>query len=255
MATVYTDWSSYYTPAGGSARRYRGWLTYTTSQTDTTVTVSASSGIEQNLAMSVSYTDTQTLTDKTSYTGTTTFTYSSGDTNHTCISTKTYPAFTRGHSAVTKTLKIAVHATDAASASGWNTTTLTKSVNITIPAKTNYAVSYNANGGSGTIANQTKWYGENLTLESSGFTRANYTLKGWNTSADGTGTDYALGATYTGNAALTLYAVWELNAVVTSTKVSGAWKSGFLYAKINGVWKIPFAGYVKVSGVWKQIEP
>lgn len=121
--------------------------------------------------------------------------------------------------------------------------------------KSNWAVTYNANGGSGTIANQTKWYNENLTLDSgSNFTWAHHTLTGWNTAADGTGTHYDLGQTYTGNAGLTLYAEWKLNAVLTSGKVNGAWKSGTLRAKVNGTWVIPYKGYGKVNGSWKEIK-
>lgn len=80
--------------------------------------------------------------------------------------------------------------------------------NVTVAALASYTVTYNANGGSGTTSAQTKWYGESLTLRSNGFTRTNYVFKCWNTKSDGTGTNYAAGATYTGNAALTLYAIW-----------------------------------------------
>lgn len=41
-------------------------------------------------------------------------------------------------------------------------------------------------------------------------TRTDYNFLGWNTKADGTGTNYAAGANYTSNATLTLYAKWEL---------------------------------------------
>ena len=80
--------------------------------------------------------------------------------------------------------------------------------NISVPAKPSYTVTYNANGGSGAPAAQTKWYGENLTLQSGEPTRTNYVFKNWNTKADGSGTTYNKGATYTANAALTLYAQW-----------------------------------------------
>ena len=125
----------------------------------------------------------------------------------------------------------------------------------TVAAKTNYAVQYNANGGTGTIANSTKWYGENLTLsDGTGFTRNHYTLIGWNTAADGSGTHYDLSATYTANAALTLYAEWKLNCVATETKVNGSIKKGILYTKANNRIAIPYVGFVKVNGSWKQIK-
>lgn len=76
-----------------------------------------------------------------------------------------------------------------------------------------YTVSYNANGGSGAPGNQTKTYGTALTLSSTKPTRANYTFKGWGTSASATTVSYAAGASYTANAAVTLYAVWELSYV------------------------------------------
>ena len=74
-----------------------------------------------------------------------------------------------------------------------------------------YTVSYNANGGSGAPGNQTKTYGVTLTLSSTKPARTNYTFKGWGTSASATTVSYAAGASYTKNAAITLYAVWELS--------------------------------------------
>lgn len=76
-----------------------------------------------------------------------------------------------------------------------------------------YTVSYNANGGTGAPANQTKTYGKALTLSSTKPTRTNYIFKGWGTSASATTVAYAAGASYTNNAAITLYAIWELGYV------------------------------------------
>ena len=73
-----------------------------------------------------------------------------------------------------------------------------------------YTVTYNANGGTGAPGNQTKTYGKTLTLSSTKPTRTNYNFKGWGTSASATTVSYAAGASYTANAAITLYAIWEL---------------------------------------------
>lgn len=73
-----------------------------------------------------------------------------------------------------------------------------------------YTVKYDANGGSGAPANQTKTHGTTLVLSSTEPTRTNYTFKGWATSASGS-VSYAAGANYTANASVTLYAVWELS--------------------------------------------
>ena len=84
------------------------------------------------------------------------------------------------------------------------------SFTVTVPAWTSYAIKYNANGGTGAPANQTKTYGKALTLSSTIPTRTNYNFKGWGTSASATTVSYAAGASYTANAAITLYAIWEV---------------------------------------------
>ena len=73
----------------------------------------------------------------------------------------------------------------------------------------NYTVTYDANGGSGAPGSQTKTYGAALTLSSTKPTRTGYTFSGWNTAANGSGTSYAVGASYTANASVTLYAQWK----------------------------------------------
>lgn len=73
-----------------------------------------------------------------------------------------------------------------------------------------YTVKYNANGGTGAPANQTKTYGVNLILSSAQPTRTNYVFKGWGTSSTATTATYNPGAVYSKNAAITLYAIWEL---------------------------------------------
>ena len=73
-----------------------------------------------------------------------------------------------------------------------------------------YTVKYDANGGSGAPANQTKTYGKTLTLSSTKPTRTNYNFLGWATAASATKATYAAGGSYTANAGTTLYAVWSL---------------------------------------------
>lgn len=74
-----------------------------------------------------------------------------------------------------------------------------------------WAVTYDGNGATGgSTAAQTKTYGQTLTLQSNGFTKTNHNFVKWNTAANGSGTSYNAGASYTGNAALKLYAQWEI---------------------------------------------
>lgn len=82
-----------------------------------------------------------------------------------------------------------------------------------------YTVSYNANGGSGAPSSQTKTTGQSITLSSTKPTRSGYTFKCWNTKADGTGTNYYSGGSYSADANLTLYAQWTENTT-TQFKVT-----------------------------------
>lgn len=78
--------------------------------------------------------------------------------------------------------------------------------------KSTITITYNANGGTGTIDNQTAKYSDNLTLadnENDVMTKSNAHIKQWNTKADGTGSAYGLGQSITCWKDLTLYAIWE----------------------------------------------
>lgn len=106
-------------------------------------------------------------------------------------------------------------ATETFAASNWSSAT--QLVHIT------FGITYNNNGGSGTISNQTKFHGtlNPVTLSDGfGFSRPGWTLTGWNTNATSTGTPYTLGMGYTGNAALTLFAVWSPNSVTWNPQVA-----------------------------------
>lgn len=106
-----------------------------------------------------------------------------------------------------------------------------------------YTVSYNANGGSGAPSAQTKKHGTALTLSTTKPTRANYTFKGWATSSNG-GVAYSAGGSYTANANVTLYAVWELTytkPVISNLKAIRCDSAGTAvetgtYAKVTFNW-------------------
>lgn len=92
---------------------------------------------------------------------------------------------------------------------------------FTVPTLPTYAVKYNANGGSGAPSEQTKYYGVSLTLSSTKPTRTGYTFKGWGTSSSATTASYQPGGTYTSNAALTLYAIWQINTYTVTLNANG----------------------------------
>lgn len=102
--------------------------------------------------------------------------------------------------------------------------TYSQNSNVTLYAQwklKTYSVTFDANGGSGAPAYQTKTYGTDLTLSSSKPSRNGYTFVKWNTASDGSGTDYNPGGTYTVNAALTLYAIWSINTWTVSYDANG----------------------------------
>ena len=76
-----------------------------------------------------------------------------------------------------------------------------------------YTITFNANGGSETMSNQSHTYGVSKALTANAFTRTGYTFEGWNTKADGTGTSYTdkqsvSNLSSTNDATVTLYAQW-----------------------------------------------
>ena len=72
-----------------------------------------------------------------------------------------------------------------------------------------HTLSFDANGGSGTMADQTVAEGATVTLPGNTFTRTYYTFTGW---TDGNGTSYLPDATFTmGTADVILYATWSQN--------------------------------------------
>ena len=129
-----------------------------------------------------------------------------------------------------------------------------------------YTIHYDPGAGTGTIANQkVDMGGGNITLNSgSAFSRTDYTLSGWNTKSDGSGTQYSASQgglspsvfTTTPKATITLYATWmgdgyniiydsnggsgslpnqtaERNTVVSLTPYTGLTKKGYHFAGWN----------------------
>ena len=97
-----------------------------------------------------------------------------------------------------------------------------------IPAST-YIVTFDANGGSGTMNSQSFTENEPQNLTTNAFTRTGYTFAGWNTAANGTGTSYTDGQSVTlTTAGLTLYAQWTANTYTVNLDQEGATTKGTL---------------------------
>lgn len=108
-----------------------------------------------------------------------------------------------------------VHAWWDSSGFSHGTDYATTTVTVPAVARPTYTVSYNANGGSGAPSSQTKQHDITLTLSSVKPTRSGYNFAGWGTSATDTGVKYSAGGQYTGNASITLYAIWTNAAKMT----------------------------------------
>jgi uncharacterized repeat protein (TIGR02543 family) len=129
---------------------------------------------------------------------------------------------------------------------GWNTaangsgthydtgTALSPTQNITLYAQWNSLIRFDVNGGTGApnIDSVTATGTVAVTLATAGtMARTGYTLNGWNTRADGTGTLYSLGlATYAPAGNITLYAKWTGNPYTVTYNGNGS-TSGTTAAK------------------------
>lgn len=101
-------------------------------------------------------------------------------------------------------------------------------------AATTYTVRYNANGGSGAPATQTKQQNVRLLLSSQKPTRSHYTFKGWGLSSTSTTSSYSPGSYYSNNANLTLYAIWEGEKYTVSFNANGGSGAPASQTKIYG---------------------
>jgi|GEM_PF-359966 len=79
-----------------------------------------------------------------------------------------------------------------------------------------FSAIFSANSGSGTIPAIVDPGGTSLSIPSgAALSNSGFTFSGWNTAANGSGTHYNAGASYTLNADQTFYAQWTSNPVIT----------------------------------------
>lgn len=98
-----------------------------------------------------------------------------------------------------------------------------------------YAISYNANGGSGAPANQVKSHFTPLKLSTQKPRRTGYTFLGWSTSSTATTATYSPGDTYTNNGRVTLYAVWSAKTYSVNYNANGGSGAPDSQTKYHGV--------------------
>ena len=87
------------------------------------------------------------------------------------------------------------------------------------------SLSYDANGGTGTMKSITGDVGSKTVIEQNGFARRGHTFTGWNTQADGKGTAYKPGDSFTlTDKDTVLYAQWSKNSGSAGTGTNGTAK-------------------------------
>lgn len=89
-----------------------------------------------------------------------------------------------------------------------------------------YSLAFNSNNGVGSMANQNFATGDSGAVSANRFVKPGYTFDGWNTKADGGGTNYAADATLMSlnnltAASPTLYAKWRANNYTVSFNANG----------------------------------
>ena len=114
-------------------------------------------------------------------------------------------------------------ADDSGTAYGAGASYPANAATTTLYAIWNPVITYKPNGASGSDHEQVKTYGTTATLKASDtYSRTGFAFKEWNTNQSGTGTPYAAGASYTSNAATTLYAIWNATLSYDANEGIGA---------------------------------
>ncbi|OEH84502.1 hypothetical protein BHU72_09865 [Desulfuribacillus stibiiarsenatis] len=163
--------------------------------------------------------------------GTLSYQWNSNSTNSTIGGTIITGATSASYSAPTSTVgTMYYYVVVTNTKSGVNGTTTETASNVvavvvspTLPA---YTVTYNGNGNTGgsvPIDSELYEQGAPVTVQSNNgsLAKTGYTFAGWNTAADGSGTNYVAGATFPiGTANVTLYAKWT--AIPSSSGSGGS---------------------------------
>ena len=233
MARIYGD-------VAGSAG-FRAYLDYTITETATTYRVDVKGGI-QAYTKAISHNGSSSAGTINGYVYVGSTPYQKTVTDYSIAKGAVlqvdddYVTYTKGTSSVSHELQAVM----AIVGDGTSTVNLA----VTVPALASYAVTFNANGGTGAPSAQTKYYGKTLTLSKTKPTRTGYKFVKWNTKADGSGTSYNSGGSYTANAAVTLYAIWEWiyvphkisNLSAVRCDSSGTASDTGAYAKVTFNW-------------------
>ena len=226
---------------------WRAYMTYTVETTPTQVKVSITSGLN---IPNDGYTSSRSFTCTISGTGQPTVSGSISSAKRVGVLTKAIKSATYiwNRASIDQTVAI-----KTVLKGGGKTTTSSRSESIYIPALAPATITFNANGGSGTVPSAISTYvGVANTIPSNSLTRAGYTFNGWNTASDGSGTAYATGSTITPSGNVTLYAQWKTTYVKPEIKNLVAFRtanaSGGASPTVTSTGKTGFCKFDLVGG-------
>ena len=226
---------------------WRAYMTYTVTTTPTQVIVNITSGLN---IPNDGYTSSRSFTCTISGTGQPTVSGSISSAKRVGVLTKAIKSATYiwNRASIDQTVAI-----KTVLKGGGESTTSRRSESIYIPALAPATITFNANGGSGTVPSAISTYvGVANTIPSNSLTRTGYTFNGWNTSSDGSGTAYATGSTITPSGNVTLYAQWKTTYVKPEIKNLVAFrvadKSGGATPTVTSTGETGFCKFELVGG-------
>ena len=139
-----------------------------------------------------------------------------------------------------------------------NLTCSTRGVTVLLYAQwapISYTLRYNANGGSGSMADQRLSCGVKTALRANVFTRSGYSFNGWNTMPDGSGLSFKNGASvqnlaWSQGAVVTLYAQWkEISCKLRFVSNGGSGSMAMVSCGADGV-TLPACGFSRKGYVF-----
>jgi uncharacterized repeat protein (TIGR02543 family) len=113
-----------------------------------------------------------------------------------------------------------------------------------------YTITFNANGGSGSMSSQTVSAGTSFYLPINTFTRSGYEFVGWNTNADGSGVSYTNGQRITPSRNITLYAQWEEVYTITFDSNGGRGSMSPIFIEVGTSITLPTNTFTRIGYVF-----
>jgi len=115
----------------------------------------------------------------------------------------------------------------------------------TASAPTTATITFNPNGGTGTMIPETEDLNVSAALTTNSFTRTGYTFSAWNTNANGSGSSFTNGELVQFTASATFYAQWTAVPTPQFMNSSPNWSgyvvpsSSALVTDVSGEWTVP----------------